>query len=133
MSESILNRKYWIRRGIVGFIGFLLSPLSWWNDIFVNLPLAYVFAYLVGKLVDIFYIVPRWLFTSLFIIGYFLTNLIGFLMIHYSLVGKSEAKESAWKQILIALIYTLIIILLAYLDIFNLNLHLSILPTWVIK
>jgi len=23
-----------------GFIGFMLSPLSWWNDLFVNVPLA---------------------------------------------------------------------------------------------
>jgi hypothetical protein len=26
----------------------MLSPLSWWNDLFVNLPLALVFAWLVG-------------------------------------------------------------------------------------
>ena len=26
--------------GLLGFIGFLLSPLSWWNDLFVNVPLA---------------------------------------------------------------------------------------------
>ncbi len=30
--------------GIVAVIGYLLSPLSWWNDLFVNVPLAYLFA-----------------------------------------------------------------------------------------
>jgi len=29
--------------GILGLVGFMLSPLSWWNDLFVNVPLALVF------------------------------------------------------------------------------------------
>ena len=37
-----------IGAGIVAVIGYLLSPLSWWNDTFVNLPLAYLFASLVS-------------------------------------------------------------------------------------
>jgi hypothetical protein len=39
---SIMNRK--IKGGILVTLGFLLSPVSWWNDIFVNIPLAYIFA-----------------------------------------------------------------------------------------
>ena len=34
-----LGRK--IKGGVVAMIGFLLSPLSWWNDAFVNIPIAY--------------------------------------------------------------------------------------------
>ena len=34
--------------GILGVLGFMLSPLSWWNDAVVNLPLALLFAWLVG-------------------------------------------------------------------------------------
>ena len=32
------NRK--MSGGVMAFIGFMLSPLSWWNDLFVNVPLA---------------------------------------------------------------------------------------------
>ena len=34
--------------GVLGFIGFMLSPLSWWNDLFVNVPLAVAAAGLVA-------------------------------------------------------------------------------------
>lgn len=133
MSEQNLKIPHWIKRGAIGVIGFLLSPLSWWNDIFINIPLAYVFAYIIGRIINITFSVPRWLFTGLFILGYFLTNLIGFLMIHYSIVGKSEEKGTLWKQLLVALIYTLVIVILGYLDIFKINLHFTILPSWVIR
>lgn len=133
MSEQNLKIPHWIKRSAIGLIGFLLSPLSWWNDIIINIPLAYVFAYIIGRIINIAFSVPRWLFTTLFILGYFLTNLAGFLMIHYSIVGKSEEKETFWKQGLVALIYTLIIIILVYFDIFKINLHFSILPSWIIK
>ena len=33
---------------ILAVIGFMLSPLSWWNDAFVNFPLALGFAWLVA-------------------------------------------------------------------------------------
>ncbi len=123
----------WIKRGTLAFVGFILSPLSWWNDIIINVPLAYGFAWLTGKFIDLFIGVPRWLFVSLFIIGYFITNLVGFLMIHYSLTGTSGKKDSITKQVIISIFYTLIIVLLSYFDILNLNFQLNILPHWVIK
>jgi len=46
-SRTKLLRMSWKRKvqgGMLGFIGFMLSPLSWWNDAFVNLPLALAFA-----------------------------------------------------------------------------------------
>ncbi|MFC7202445.1 hypothetical protein ACFQJC_02890 [Haloferax namakaokahaiae] len=61
--------------GIVAFIGFILSPLSWWNDLVVNLPLAYVFGVLVA------FFVPTWFLPGI-IVGYWLTNVIGFIMLH---------------------------------------------------
>ena len=123
----------WFKRGALAFIGFILSPLSWWNDIFINIPLAYGFAWVIGKFLDIFLDIHRYLFAALFIIGYFLTNLLGFLMIHYSITANNEKKESPIKQILISLFYTVIIVLLTYFDILNLNIQLDILPHWVIK
>jgi hypothetical protein len=36
--------KVRVKSFLVAIIGFILSPLSWWNDLFVNIPLAYLFA-----------------------------------------------------------------------------------------
>ncbi|MFS8793456.1 MULTISPECIES: hypothetical protein [unclassified Synechococcus] len=35
-----------LRGGILLILGFMLSPLSWWNDLFFNLPIAYGLGYL---------------------------------------------------------------------------------------
>src|SRR5882762_4789326 len=61
--------------GLVGFVGFMLSPLSWWNDLFVNVPLAVAFAWIVS-----FFYKP--LFTPCVVLGYWLTNVLGFVLIH---------------------------------------------------
>jgi len=49
--------------GVLALIGFMLSPLTWWNDLFVNIPLALVFAWIVS----IFY---QPAFEVSFIVGY---------------------------------------------------------------
>jgi hypothetical protein len=54
-------------------IGYLLSPLSWWNDPFINLPLAYLFANLVSLL-------SHRLFAPAMVVGYWLTNIVGLVM-----------------------------------------------------
>jgi len=46
-------------------IGFMLSPLSWWNDLFVNVPLAIAFAWLVS-----WFHKPA--FTAALVLGYWL-------------------------------------------------------------
>ena len=61
--------------GTLAFVGFMLSPLSWWNDLIVNVPLALVFAWLVS-----FFYPPA--FKSCVIIGYWLTNVLGFILMH---------------------------------------------------
>ncbi|MDY6855161.1 MAG: hypothetical protein SWO11_10735 [Thermodesulfobacteriota bacterium] len=120
-------------RGAIGFIGFILSPLSWWNDLFVNFPLAFGFAWFVGKFLNVFFVIHSWLFINLFIGGYFLTNLIGFLMIHYSIFGlKKENKGSVKKQMAISLVYTLLIIAFFGLNICNPEKGCEILPVWVV-
>ena len=80
-----------VSRGIIGLIGFILSPLSWWNDAVVNFPLAYAFAWVVGKFISPLMVVHTWMFVNLFIVGYFMTNLAGFLMLHYSVWGMKAA------------------------------------------
>ena len=61
--------------GVVAFIGYMLSPLSWWNDLFVNVPLALAFAWVVS----LFW---KPAFEGACVVGYWLTNVLGFILMH---------------------------------------------------
>lgn len=100
-----------IGAGIVAFIGYLLSPLSWWNDAFINLPLAWVFASLVS-------LVSHRLFAPAMIAGYWLTNVAGILLMARGTAGvvAGELPRMRGRQLVLSLLtatgYTLIIVLL---------------------
>jgi len=98
--------------GILGFIGFMLSPLSWWNDLFVNVPLAVGFGWLIALLYK-----PA--FEPSVIIGYWLTNVLGFVLLHKGAekVLESESPGTAprrhlLKDVAISVLYTLLILVL---------------------
>ena len=110
VPDSItLKRK--VRGGVLAFIGYMLSPLSWWNDLFVNVPLALVFAWVISA----FY---RPAFGPSVVIGYWLTNVLGFVLMHkgaQSLLSAQERKytrRDLLKDLLISLLYTVVIIVL---------------------
>src|SRR5258707_12749039 len=70
--------KSWQRKmtgGVLVFVGFMLSPLSWWNDLFVNIPLALAFAWVVS-------LAYKPAFTSAAVVGYWITNILGFILLH---------------------------------------------------
>ena len=96
---------------MLGFIGFMLSPLSWWNDAFVNLPLALAFAWMVS----LFY---RPAFGPAVVIGYWLTNVLGFVLMQkggWKLISNEPRRYSrrdVIKDVLISLLYTLLIVAL---------------------
>lgn len=99
-------KKYGIG-GLLTSIGFILSPLTWWNDLFVNLPLAFGFAYVIGGLLSFIIPVNTTLFLTLTIIGYFLTNLAGFFLMHKGatqVCGSKRIKFSWKKNILYSLL-----------------------------
>ena len=104
-----LKRK--ISGGILAFVGYMLSPLSWWNDLFVNVPLALVFAWVVSA-------VYKPIFGPALVVGYWLTNVLGFVLMHkgaQNLLSKEEQKYSRkelWKDVAISLIYTVVIVIL---------------------
>ena len=104
----------WKRRvtgGFVAFVGFMLSPLSWWNDLFVNVPLALAFAWVVS----LFW---KAAFGPSLVIGYWLTNVLGFVLMHkgaQQMVEKEKKKYSRnelIRDIGISLLYTLVILAL---------------------
>ena len=92
-------------------LGFILSPLTWWNDLVVNVPLAYLIS-IPFSMIDEKYFLPG------FIIGYWLTNLVGFLLLHLGGQGliKNNYPDPGLKQsLVISLIYSAIIILMVML------------------
>ncbi len=108
----------WKRRvggGTLAFIGFMLSPLSWWNDAFVNLPLALVFAWGVSA----FY---RPAFAASLVVGYWLTNVLGFVLLHkgaQQMLAEKRAysRRELLKDLAISLAYTALILALVRLKV----------------
>ena len=109
--------------GILAVLGFMLSPLSWWNDAFVNLPLALAFAWLVSSLCA-----ASWretVFDIAVIVGYWLTNLLGFVLMNRGAkqvfdkqkAGQTSAGGELKKDLLVSLGYTVLIVILIKLGI----------------
>ena len=111
---NLWKRK--VHGGIIGFIGFMLSPLSWWNDLFVNLPLALVFAWVIS----LFY---RPAFEASLVIGYWLTNVLGFVLMHkggqrmLTETEKEYSRRELLKDVGISLLYTGVILALIKLGV----------------
>jgi len=106
-----------IYNGILITIGFILSPLSWWNDLIINFPLSYIIAFPFG-------LISEKLFIPMFIIAYWLGNVIGFIMMHHgtkNLLNKDIKKETTQKElkkvIIISFLYTFLILILIYFGI----------------
>ena len=106
------SRPGWWRRAIaavVAGLGWLLSPLSWWNDLVVNVPLAYLFS-LPFSLIDERFYVPA------FALGYWLTNVLGFVLLHKGVTGMISTRRTSLKHdLLIATAYTVVVVIVASL------------------
>jgi hypothetical protein len=108
----------WKRRtfgSVLGLIGFLLSPLTWWNDLLVNIPLAVGFGWLVALLHP-----PA--FQAAVVVGYWLTNIVGLILLHYgtrSALSGEPPPAYSWRMlardVAISLAYTLFVVVLVKL------------------
>ncbi len=111
-GEESHRRRRWGRRtkgAIVAAVGWLLSPLSWWNDLVVNVPLAYLFAVP-------FSLFDERLYVPAFTLGYWLTNVIGFVLLHKGVAGMvSRRRASLRRDLLIATGYTILVAVAASL------------------
>jgi hypothetical protein len=104
-----------IQGGLLAVIGYILSPLTWWNDLIINIPLAYVFAIPFGY-------ISRNLFFPAMIIGYWLTNIAGFILMHQGVKGvlkkdKGYSKKEFLRDLIISIIYTALMVILILLKI----------------
>ena len=102
------RERPWLRGGLIALVGYILSPLSWWNDAFVNLPLAYAFGFVCA-------LFNREFFLPATIFGYWLTNIAGLVLMHHGLRGalhrqrRSYSKKEIASYLLISLAYTLLV------------------------
>ncbi len=108
-----------LRGGFFLVLGYLLSPLCWWNDLLFNLPIAYGFGYACSLLS------PK-LLLPCSIIGYWLSNIVGILLMQFGskdIFQKEPQEHNLKKELVTGLIsstaYTLLIILLIQLKILD--------------
>jgi len=104
----------WKRKAIgsiTAFVGYMLSPLSWWNDLFVNVPLALAFAWVIS-------LFSKRAFMPSLVVGYWLTNVVGFILLHkgaqqiLSKQPKPYSRRDLAKDVAISLVYTVVIVIL---------------------
>ena len=107
-----------LRGGFFLVLGYLLSPLCWWNDLLFNLPIAYGFGYGCSLLS------PK-LLLPCSIIGYWLSNIVGILLMQFGSkdIFQKEPQHNLKKELITGLIsstaYTLLIMLLIHLKILD--------------
>lgn len=106
----------WQRLGSLGLLalGWLLSPLCWWNDLVFNLPLAFGFAKLVSRWN------PDGLLGAM-VVGYWITNLAGILLMQSGTLGllAEERRPGRARELLVGLgtssAYTVAVLMLVKL------------------
>lgn len=108
-----------LRGGLLFIVGYLLSPLCWWNDLIFNLPVAYGFGYLCSL------ISANWLLPGL-IAGYWLSNVLGFLLMQFGAVDaiqQASKPRNPQKELLMGVvsstIYTIAILALVQLNVID--------------
>ncbi|MEM6253357.1 MAG: hypothetical protein AAF821_10580 [Cyanobacteria bacterium P01_D01_bin.156] len=107
-----------LRGGALMGVGYMLSPLSWWNDLFFNLPIALVFGYGVS------WFNPHWFLPST-VVGYWLSNVIGMVMMQFGAIDifLPDTQRNLVRDSLIgcggATLYTVVVAALIYFHILD--------------
>ncbi len=109
-------KKHLMKRGTLFFIGYLLSPLSLWDDVFVNIPISYVLALVVK------HFSPS-AFLPAMILIYWLTNLIGFMCMRKGLLDNAGTNTShVFRNDFIAsIVYTFGLVILVKFNILQIS------------
>ncbi|MBV8887492.1 MAG: hypothetical protein JO235_26325 [Chroococcidiopsidaceae cyanobacterium CP_BM_RX_35] len=117
-AESKADMFKKLRGGFLLIVGYLLSPLCWWNDLFFNLPIAYLFGYICSLFSPSFLLPGS-------VIGYWLSNIAGILLMQLGAVDvlQRPKERNLKKDLLFGLasstIYTLVILALVQFKIIN--------------
>jgi len=101
-------------RNTVFFIGWTLSPLTFWNDAFVNIPISYFAANMVMKFFRVDFI------TTL-VVFYWITNFVGLSLMYASGNYMVKSVRGVLKELLSLIItvsiYTTILTILGKIGI----------------
>ncbi len=106
MKNKLLN-------SIIFVIGYVLSPMTWWNDAFINIPIAYFLASFTKHL-------AKTDFLWSFIFYYWLSNIVGVFMMFIagrSVINEKKAKTKKFAIIFDIVFYSLLIGVLVYFNI----------------
>ena len=107
-------KKRRVLGGVLAIVGYVLSPLSWWNDAFVNIPIAYLAASVIALINDR-------LFKLVFVSSYVASNIIGILMMYIGgsyMAGKNPTSRRLLTiSIVVTLVYSGIIVALVEIGI----------------
>lgn len=117
LQEGPLHRQ--LRALLLLALGWLLSPLCWWNDLLINLPLAWGFARLL-QLID-----PAW-FTPGLVLGYWLSNIAGILLLQagaLTVFAEEGEVRDPRRELVVGLLtstaYSLVVVLLVRLGVLH--------------
>ena len=69
-SDRLLNR-------VIFFVGWILSPFTFWNDAFVNIPLSYLSANVIVRFLRIDFLMAV-------LISYWISNIMGIAIMYFS-------------------------------------------------
>ena len=121
-GQQSLHTKLKKLRGILLiFLGYLLSPLCWWNDLVFNLPVAYGFGYLMSLISPKFFLGGT-------IAGYWLSNLLGIILMQLGagdVLRQQDQPRNLGKELLIGIaassVYTVVILAIVHLKIVDIS------------
>ena len=106
-EEALAIKKLILR--LTFFLGWILSPLTFWNDALVNIPLSYICANLAFRLVHI-------KFLTLVLIFYWISNGLGLLLMYISGKNIFDSGRGVLREILTLLAtiaaYSLLLLIL---------------------
>lgn len=94
---------------LVFFIGWLLSPLTFWNDALINIPLSYLLASFIYRFLQADFLL-------LVLCAYWLSNIAGIAMMYLSgksmMGGKPYSLKEVMKVAMTMAVYSAILALL---------------------
>lgn len=111
--------RHLLQNGFLVGLGYMLSPLSWWNDLFFNFPIAWAFGYGVS------WFMPGWLVPAT-VVGYWLSNVLGILMMQWGATDLFSAdqprnwRRDLWICLGSSTLYTGVVGLLVYAQVLQL-------------
>jgi len=96
-------------KNTIFFIGWLLSPLTFWNDAFVNIPFSYLCATLLFRFIKADFLV-------IMLVMYWMSNVLGLWMMYASgraiFKDRGEVYKALMTLIATIIVYSIILIAL---------------------